>query len=66
MSAYGYDCLRRHRARTRRRFYNPIVMRVVNFGIRWLARVCFFADCFLRLAIATGWTTVTGSDGLAL
>jgi hypothetical protein len=31
-------------------------MRVVNFGIRRLAHVCFLAGCFLLLAIAAGWT----------
>lgn len=39
------------------RFYNAVVVPVVNFGIRWLARVCFFAGCVLLLAIAAGWTS---------
>lgn len=39
------------------RFYDTIVVPVVNFGVRLLARLCFLAGMLLLLAVAMGWTT---------
>lgn len=38
------------------RFYNAVIVPVVNFTAHWLSRVCLLAGCVLFLAIAAGWT----------
>lgn len=38
------------------RFYNAVVVPVVNFTARWLSRACFLAAMVLLLGIAVGWS----------